>query len=753
MGSVGEEEEFPAGVTGADAEVGALVWVRRRNGSWWPGRILGQDELPENCVVPPRSAGTPIKLLGRPDGSIDWYNLEKSKRVKAFRCGEYEECIEKAKLLACQQKRTYNEGKYVRREDAIMHALEIERSRFPDEDGDDATCASQNTYSAKSKNKRSSHVERDKYGIEGNSVQGLSQASLFKLPQNMSSSSTRYASSSRKKRKASKKFQDDTVKGFRRMRDLIGSNKVPKQKPSAGSFSNGSQDLPLFESGSSFGYELSSTNGINKSNQSSHSLTKRKRSNIGQAYENSRKKDRRRPLSKLCEDSPLRVPSYWDPSGKSSFWYPGNKLSIVFESNRGESAFSENVNCSYSSGASSVETLADTLCRGAAKASQLKGSEVFDGTGFHNDGCSDDDEFLDAPLMEEVVTAEGHLHTRRSCTSVKDEILKHNTQTTDYSKERIPSLNGNTSSKNRNIQVTPVSYKTNKNSLVQQYEGTTKCKEQDEDVTGLEARVGTASLSKPTDLGNNMKFVLVPPDVVVGVMGQHNAESGHEHDESFETLSNHSYSEKVKAASPYYGSPLQVILPEQKPDMKSTRCPVVKPIKSVHTDYKLYGVELAAEGTYKGHRAPLVSLMSQWNRKPVLGYPLPVVVLDDSCPVESRDNHHLASSSLNHLLKSEVAEPRQQRSSHASRLKLSGRKKISEHDMDKSWRPHTKKSESSPRKMRRLSSFASSRRESAKRNTLVRKIGGSTIACIPVRLVFSRINEALSFPVRSKNPT
>uniref|UniRef100_A0ACD5VR72 Uncharacterized protein n=1 Tax=Avena sativa TaxID=4498 RepID=A0ACD5VR72_AVESA len=756
MGSVGGEEEFPAGVTGADAEVGALVWVRRRNGSWWPGRILGQDELPENCVVPPRSAGTPIKLLGRPDGSIDWYNLEKSKRVKAFRCGEYEECIEKAKLLARQQKRTYNEGKYVRREDAILHALEIERSRFPDEDGDDATCASQNTYFAKSKNKRSSHVERDMYGIEENSAQRLSQASLFKLPQNISSSSTRYASSSRKKRKASKKFQDDTVKGFRRMRDLIGSNKVPKQKSGAGSFSNGYQDLPLFQSGSSFGYELSSTNGINKSNQSSHSLTKRKRSNIVQAYENSRKKDRRRPLSKLCEDSPLTVPSYWDPSGQSSVRYPGRKLSSVFESNRGESAFSENVNCSYSSGASSVETLADTLCidRSAAKAFQLKGDEVLDGTGFHNDGYSDDDEFLDAPFtMEEVVTAEGHLHTRGSCTSVKDEILKHSTQITDYNKERIPPLHGNTSSKNRNIQVTPVSCNTNKNSLVQQYKGTIKCKEQDEDVTGLEARVGSASLCKPTDLGNNMKFVLVLPDVGAGVMGQQYAESGPEHDASSETLSNHSYSGKVKTAPPYYGSPLQVILPEQKPVMKSTRCPVVKPIKSVRTDYKLYDVELAAEGTYKGHRAPLVSLMSQWNRKPVLGYPLPVVVLDDSCPVESRDNHHLASSSLNHLLKSEAAEPRQQRSSHASRSKFSGRKKASEHDMDKSWRPHTKKSESSPRKMRRLSSFASSRRDSAKRNTLVRKNGGSTIACIPVRLVFSRINEALSFPVRSKNPT
>jgi hypothetical protein len=222
---------------------------------------------------------------------------------------------------------------------------------------------------------------------------------LFKLPQNISSSSTRYASSSRKKRKSSKKSQDD--KGFRRMRDLIGSNKVPKQKSSTGSFSNGYQDLPHFESGPSFGY---STNGM------SHSLTKRKRSNIGQAYENSRKKERRRPLSKLCKDSPLTVPTYWDPSGQSSVRYPGHKLSNAFESNRGESALSENINCSYSSGASSVETLAGALCtnHSAAKAFLIKEDQVLDGTGFLNDGCSDDDEFLDAPLTtEEAVMAEG----------------------------------------------------------------------------------------------------------------------------------------------------------------------------------------------------------------------------------------------------------------------------------------------------------------------------------------------------------
>lgn len=52
-----------------DPTVGGLVWVRRRNGSWWPGRILGPDELPESCLVSPR-LGTPVKLLGRDDASV-----------------------------------------------------------------------------------------------------------------------------------------------------------------------------------------------------------------------------------------------------------------------------------------------------------------------------------------------------------------------------------------------------------------------------------------------------------------------------------------------------------------------------------------------------------------------------------------------------------------------------------------------------------------------------------------------------------
>ncbi|XP_056841997.1 uncharacterized protein At1g51745-like [Raphanus sativus] len=108
----------------ADCTVGSIVWVRRRNGSWWPGKILGQDDLDSTHITSPRS-GTPVKLLGREDASVDWYNLEKSKRVKPFRCGDFDDCIEKVETS--QGLTIRKREKYARREDAILHALELEK--------------------------------------------------------------------------------------------------------------------------------------------------------------------------------------------------------------------------------------------------------------------------------------------------------------------------------------------------------------------------------------------------------------------------------------------------------------------------------------------------------------------------------------------------------------------------------------------------------------------------------------------------
>ena len=55
----------------------------------------------------------------------DWYNLEKSKRVKPFRCGDFDDCIEKVENS--QGLTIRKREKYARREDAILHALELEK--------------------------------------------------------------------------------------------------------------------------------------------------------------------------------------------------------------------------------------------------------------------------------------------------------------------------------------------------------------------------------------------------------------------------------------------------------------------------------------------------------------------------------------------------------------------------------------------------------------------------------------------------
>ncbi|KAL9682826.1 hypothetical protein QQ045_014635 [Rhodiola kirilowii] len=124
MGSSGSES--------VDCGVGSLVWVRRRNGSWWPGKILGPDDLSNAHLMSPRS-GTPVKLLGREDASVDWYNLEKSKRVKAFRCGDFDECIERAESSVSMPSK--KREKYARREDAILHALELEKQMMDNQEG------------------------------------------------------------------------------------------------------------------------------------------------------------------------------------------------------------------------------------------------------------------------------------------------------------------------------------------------------------------------------------------------------------------------------------------------------------------------------------------------------------------------------------------------------------------------------------------------------------------------------------------
>jgi hypothetical protein len=180
---------------------------------------------------------------------------------------------------------------------------------------------------------------------------------------------------------------------------------------------------------------------------------------------------------------------------------------------------------------------------------------------------------------------------------------------------------------------------------------------------------------------------------------------------------------------------------------------MVKPLESIPMEPTLYEVEMQVEASYKGPRVPLVSLMSKLNGKAIVGHPISVKVLKDgsTLPLVSRREHHRPStSSISQLLK-------------RGEKVISGQRKGGNHKFSKSWKKvagdnsngnsANKKTGFSPRKMRRLSSITIDHRERrGERKLLVEKVGGPWVACIPLRLVFSRINEALKFSSRLENP-
>lgn len=285
---------------------------------------------------------------------------------------------------------------------------------------------------------------------------------------------------------------------------------------------------------------------------------------------------------------------------------------------------------------------------------------------------------------------------------------------------------------------------------------TRKHKAPRDEVVLLEKRLEKRSLNKHAEHDTKMHIAEIPSGVdCVGAVRQQHCKGKCDPEESLETLSNHSNCESGSVSSLVFEKPLQVLPPEKKP-LGRERCHAVKPIKTLHLNPTLYNVELSVLGSNNtGRRVPLVSLMSRWNRKPVVGYPVSVEVSDDvfgrpssticvQLPATSSVNAIVLkrgeTQDLHHVVPSSAQTCRPKPKSRSGR-------RASEKEVDKLWQPHTKKPASSLRKMRRLSSFASGQRDGGDRKSAVGKVSGATIACIPLRVVFSRINEALSFSV------
>uniref|UniRef100_A0A5B6ZX98 PWWP domain-containing protein n=1 Tax=Davidia involucrata TaxID=16924 RepID=A0A5B6ZX98_DAVIN len=287
-----------------DCSVGTIVWVRRRNGSWWPGKILGPDELSAAHLMSPRS-GTPVKLLGREDASVDWYNLEKSKRVKAFRCGEFDDCIERAE--SSQGMPPKKREKYARREDAIIHALELEKQLLEKKYGK-LGCSS-NGKSSKSSDAMKKELLTSSECLEyGNGKHASPKSHLLSKRLDMSLEDKNmdrplYTQKVKDGNQAS--GADDNSEVIPRMRGLqdFGLRISPSKRKISLVTSNDSRK-PAFDDNThavpSGG--LSPGNTIRVSGKSS--LDKRKRSDEGLAEESLvRRRDRRRPLVQVLQSS------------------------------------------------------------------------------------------------------------------------------------------------------------------------------------------------------------------------------------------------------------------------------------------------------------------------------------------------------------------------------------------------------------------------------------------------------------------
>lgn len=775
-----------------DSSPGALVWVRRRNGSWWPGRVLGPKDLQESCLNLPRS-GTPIKLLGRVDGSVDWYNLEKSKRIKAFRCGEYDEFIEKVKNHAMRSSRKVsNSGKYVRKEDAILHALEIEESQASD--GNEKIGPGNNSLIAMdNKNIRplSNGVGHNKEPVNASRKvskhkvpsQKLSQSGLsFEHPEeHPASCSTRYTQ--KKRWRTPNDPEDDTTKGMKRMRDLhdLGIGIMLKREPNGCLRTKGFHDPTLPDTGSlgesDFDNDFSADTPINSSRDSCSSL-KLKQPLAGQAYESLKKKCRRRSLAEV-----------WMGPSKGKIQSLGHQSAISEESSlQGVTGLQVRVDNYNLKKKDSAVALADSPnCSGTSCEEALLNTH--ENAGNAGSGCTNfpvgakeslfsdilefidndiSDRFINVPIVAgentadlhpafvtcpseklSIITEEGSDHcihtgppshvneglgeacSTSSSTRVDDMRQKIDISASEWHTKgkrnaRHLSLNKHVDSKisvdragqsgfclaNRNIP-----------------KEATNCTS-DESLTPDSScqQIKCMAVSEVCDATGDQ----IPNTSLVDA-GKTNFESENGHANLVDDLNAFS---SVPCALPSNGvldctlstrvslPPRQIRLPSRYRDSESSR---------------LYDVEVTVQSNYQGQRVPLVSLRSKFNGQAILGHPVTVEIVESGRGLFNRSMKKLLSDRSKTVTKPQAKSAGHEKScAPMSRSPWSNRKPSS-----------GKKSGFSPRKIRRLSSFAMDHKvKEDRRKLVVEKIGGPAVSCIPLRLVFSRLNEALNSSAR-----
>lgn len=675
---------------GIDPSVGGLVWVRRRNGSWWPGRILDPEDLPENSLSMPR-LGTPVKLLGREDASVDWYNLERSKRVKAFRCGEYDDCIEKAKAAASHPSK--KAAKYARREDAIIHALELESARLEKEHSDFSDLSDRpDTYGDHPRVDESpcsfhTNQESNDY-IDGNlsscdvldsscspeeseddSIQEESQSGLSFVKSDLVDA----AKEGTKRWRTPNDSEDDGAEGARRMKGL--------------------EDLGL---------------GVASS-------LKRKRSLVDHVHEFLKKKNRRRALTKVLESTPRLPVRVYASSSPNVSCFPGALDCRVsgLESNELKKNNSFVINNSGSICQNGTLLNASKHVSNTSVRCKLK----------ENDSLEE--------LFHVSLVAQDSQKARNGAGAESSQISR--VETPLGNEEHNESGSTGTGA----AYIHDISQSIDKGASEWQLKGKRNSRSRKTDAD-IEADVGIDGDS--LFVGSNRKAdfsrlcgTLISESYSCNSKNMPLAETHIE--------SSHRWSWSSRKDSCAGGSTHEPMVPQRSLPYRQSRF-MLNPkydtefsLRHHVSDSGLYDVPVEVKGSYRRQCVPYISLMSRLNGRPVVGHPLAIEKLSG----DMHDDLIRMAKCRSSRSKLDTSDYRDVALSKHHNFQACGSPTKS---------PRSRQNVLLSKKIRKLSSLTSSRRTKEKRQPVAEKLKGPCIACIPLNVVFSRIMAAMNSSTR-----
>ncbi|XP_075510131.1 uncharacterized protein At1g51745-like [Primulina tabacum] len=694
---------------GIDPSAGGLVWVRRRNGSWWPGRILEADELPENCVPIPRF-GTPVKLLGREDASVDWYNLEKSKRIKAFRCGEFNDCIEKAKAAASHSSK--KAVKYARREDAIIQALEIENAHLGNEHPD---------FSAEP----NIHDEEHHHVDESPSTFHTSEESKD-LDENLSDSEL--SNSIQESEDGSDSAQETSQSGEES--DLLDlANGGSRWRTPNDSEDDGTEGVKRMRGLEDLGMGVAPS-------------LKRKRSQVARVHEFLKRKNRRRTLTKVLECTPVvPVPicALSPPNGSAVYEASDSKVSGLesYESKKNSSVV---INNNSDSTGVSCENMITSLkepnhVNNASLRCKQKENEISSVMGIpENDSLK---RLFDVPLVtEEIRSAEMPKFASGAPQKAHTGAGAQSSQSSHIETEH----NESGSASSGTAEIHNIEQRIEKATSKWQLKGKRNSRSRKEDLDEADTgfRVGSSQNVDLNRVGGTLmtesytsRIKSRPVSEIQGVESRGwgwNAQKGFRAGHLTPELP------VPHRQLPYRQSRFTV-----NPKYDSSEFSLRHHI----TGSGLYEVHVEVKATSsRPQRVPYISLMSKLNARPIIGHPIAIEKLKDGfCDNLIRTAECYGSSSeFDHCLGEDPSD--------FQGLDMAYKQKPRGTPPRKHGPPRSRRNIILSKKTRKLSSLTGTRKNQEKK-PIVEKVKGPSIACVPLSIVFSRINAAMNSSTRS----